>query len=93
MSKRSWFREHEGLHCPEILFAIGIVLVSPFWEVQLIRRGQLLAAIILPSGFVFCCCAFYQADRQNLSWLGYIAILGIIITAWATHKFGSDVVF
>jgi hypothetical protein len=54
VSKVSWFRANAGLCFPEILLAIGIAIVSPIWEFQLIHRGRPLAAIILPAGVVIC---------------------------------------
>jgi hypothetical protein len=89
MSKPSWFKSNAALFFPEMLPAAYVVLISPIWEVQLLGRGRMAAALVLPLGVVVGSCGFYWARREKSRWLAYTAILGLLLTALATYKLGK----
>jgi hypothetical protein len=90
MSKPSWLNESAALFFPEILPAAFIVLISPIWEIQLIGHGRIIAPVILPIGVSVCAYFFYWGCRAKLRWIGYAAIVGIMLTAVVTYKLGGQ---
>jgi hypothetical protein len=84
VSKPSWFSENAAIFFPEVLPAAFYVLISPIWEIQLIGRGQMVAALILLAGVTACSYSFYCACRNKLRWMAYAAILGSLLTACVT---------
>jgi len=85
----SWLRKHGGIFIPEVLPAVYFVLISPIWEIQLIGRGKALAAIALPVGIGLGCLVFYQACRDQLRWMGFVAIVVVLATAYAAYQLGK----
>ena len=84
MYKRSWFDQNAAIFFPEMLPAAFIVLISPIWEIQLIGRGQLGAALILLAGVGACSYSFYWACKNKYRCLAYAAILGTLLTGCET---------
>ncbi len=89
MSKSSWFKTNAALFFPEMLPAAYVVLISPIWEIQLLGRGRMAAALVLPVGVVVGSYCFYWACREKSRWIAYIAIVGLLLTALATYKLGK----
>jgi len=92
MAKQSWFSKNAVLFFPEIIPAAGIVLMSPIWEIQLVHRGRIAAALILPLGVMIGSYLFIFGCREKLKWIAYVAILVMVATALATHTFAENVV-
>jgi hypothetical protein len=90
ISRPSWFSGNAVLFFPEILFAALIVLISPIWEIQFIGRGRLIAALVLPIGVTLCSYLFYRGCRDNLRWIAYAAVIGMLLTGFAAHKLGGE---
>jgi hypothetical protein len=84
MSKRSWLNENAAIFFPEMVPAAFIALISPIWEIQLLGRGQLEAALILLGGVVACSYSFYWACQNKYRWIAYAAILGTLLTGCET---------
>jgi len=89
MSRPAWFNKSWPLFFPEILPAAFFVLISPIWEIQLIGRGRIVAALILPLGVITGSFLFYWGCREKLRWVAYAAIVVIILTALASYKVGK----
>jgi hypothetical protein len=88
MSKNAWFHRSWPLFFPEILPAAFFVLISPIWEIQLIGRGQIAAALVLPLGVITGTLLFYRGIKEKLRWIAYAAMVVILLTALAAHALG-----
>jgi hypothetical protein len=88
VSKPSWFNRNAALFFPEVLPAAFLVLISPIWEIQLLSRGRLLAAVLLPMGVGLGTYCFYKGCREKSRWIAHASIVGVLLTALATYKLG-----
>jgi ABC-type transport system involved in multi-copper enzyme maturation permease subunit len=74
---------------PEIIGCLVILLVSPFWEIQLLGRGLIFASVVLPAGVTIGSYFLYTGSRKRNWWVAYAAMVAIFLTAFIAYKVGG----
>jgi hypothetical protein len=89
MNESSSFR-FGAILFPEIIGCLIIILGSPFWEIQLLDRGRIFAAAVLPAGVTIGSYFLYTCSRRRNWSVAYAAMVAIFLTAFVTYKFGGE---
>lgn len=83
---RSEFAERIWLFFPEGILGAILVLVAPFWAINLALSGHVAAAFVLVAGVGLAAYTFVQFMQRGHKYLAYIATVGALVLAFVVHS-------